>query len=215
MSRITFSLGTKKEIKELTRKIFRLKDIHADFSELNVKNFFIRTDEAALCFVMVIIDSQLNNYAQIQNVAKSDKGFVFELIINPKYIKTEKGLYNIIFHELLHITDPEITTQQSKEYLNYNSDSDENYYGSSIEFRAFTNEFMEAFYNEILNELNFIENKDGLVELKDIIKNIIQYMDKGGELSNKANNLIINMSGEDENYRNMIKILEWLAIKNS
>jgi hypothetical protein len=201
--RVNLSIETKKQIRELTKKIFKDRDKFFDFDDRKVGELVISIDDGTKHVVDVYIETVSSDEAHIIDM-RDDDYFEFRLFVNLNYIKTEKGLYNTIYHEVMHLTDPSITTRPSEEYINYN---DTDYYSMLIEFRAWTNEILEALYNEVINELSYVNNKNELNILRNTLKNIIAHIADGFELLPKAKILMRKMSGREEVVEDISEVL--------
>jgi len=206
-------IATKRNIKNLIPKIFKLKKKKKVFNREKVDDIVVRVDDGTMYEVTVYLDSSIRHNAHFQDVSTNKKMFDIEIVVNPLLIKSEKDLYNKLYHEFLHATDPNLTTLQSDEYLNYyDSNNIETYYGTSIEFRAWMGEILEALNNEILNELNYVNNREELNDLKNTLKNIVVHLAEGYEILPKAKKIIRKMSGREENFDDFTNLLEKLKL---
>jgi hypothetical protein len=175
--RYRLDIATKRNIRNLIPKILKLKKRKKIFNQEKIDDIIVRVDDGIMYEVTVYLDTSINHYAHVQDISTNKKMFDIELIINPLLIKSEKDLYNKLYHEFLHATDPDLTTLQTDEYLNYyDTKNVETYYGTNIEFRAWTGEILESLHNEILNELNYVDNKEDLENLKNTLKNIVVHL---------------------------------------
>jgi len=203
--RTNLNVQTKQDIRELVEKIFKKQDKFFDFNKIKVGELSILIDDGTKHNVEVIIDSSLPEEAEVRDVSELEEYFDFKLSINPNFIKTKTGLYNTIYHEVMHLSDPSITTKPSEDYLN---SQNYNYYSLMIEFRAWTNEILEALHNEVVNELGYITNKNELSDLKDTLKNIVVHITTGIPLSSKSSRLLRKMSGREETVDDLDDILQ-------
>ena len=93
------------------------------------------------------------------------------IVVNPDngMYPSLKSTYNAIYHELQHLTDPAMTTRKSEKHMSkYSTKDDEKYYGHDAEFKAMSNEFLEALENEYLDKNTSLEKKEVLESLNNI-----------------------------------------------
>jgi hypothetical protein len=208
-------IATKRNIKDLIPKIFKLKGKKKVFDKKKVDDIIVRVDDGTMYEVSIYLDTSINYFAHVQDISDEEGFFDYELLINPLLIKSEKDLYNKLYHELLHVTDPDITTAQTDEYINlYDASNVETYYGTKIEFRAWIGEILEALHNEVINELNYINTKDDIQNLKNTLKNIVVHLAEGYEILPSSNRLIRKMSGREENIDDFTNLLKKLKLKS-
>jgi hypothetical protein len=118
--------------------------------------------------------------------------------VNPKNYESKKNLYLTLYHEMIHASDPNLSTKMTKKYMStYDENSDEKYWGHPIEFFAITNEFLEGLINEFqlrVFRLRNVENKKALIKS---FNNILNYFSKGEKLSRLSLNILdrINDTG--------------------
>lgn len=206
-------IATKRNIKNLIPKIFKLKAKKKVFDKEKVDDIIVRVDDGTMYEVSIYLDTSINHYSHVQDISDDEELFDFELIINPLLIKSEKDLYNKLYHELLHATDPDITTAQTDEYLTvYDPSTIDTYYGTKIEFRAWIGEILEALHNEIINELNYINDKEDLRNLKNALNNIVVHIVNGHELLPTARRIIRKMSGREENVDDFNDLLKKIKL---
>lgn len=113
---------------------------------------------------------------------------------------------------MMHATDPNLSTKMNMKYMaGYSEHSDEKYWGHPIEFRAITNEFLEALvleYRRRLMRLRIPENKKFLVKS---LTNIMKYFKEGVPLSKLSLDILRRMNDEDVLENRFSKILSDIA----
>jgi hypothetical protein len=118
--------------------------------------------------------------------------------VNPKNYESKKNLYLTLYHEMIHASDPNLSSKMTKKYMStYDENKDEKYWGHPIEFFAITNEFLEGLINEFelrVSRLKNIENKKALLNS---LNNILNHFAKGEKLSKLSINILerINDAG--------------------
>jgi hypothetical protein len=150
--------------------------------------------------VKIIVDPFLDSYGLIDSDPEdSTDPNDFVVMINPKKIKSKKGLYQTIFHELMHATDPNFSIIQNEKYWeSYDSNDDEKYFGHDVEFRAYTNEFLEGLVNEFKNKRKKLKNPNSISQLKNSNKNILNYFAKDEPLNSFSEKILQSMYGDSE-----------------
>jgi len=114
--------------------------------------------------------------------------------INPKFNKDKTSLYNSLYHEFLHATDPVFTSKFTEKFMStYDPDIDENYWAHQIEFRAIPNEILNAMVNEFKNRKNQMRSPSDLKELIKANNNILNHFSYGEELSNLSKMIFQSM----------------------
>lgn len=155
--------------------------------------------------VEIIVDPTTEHYAYIDSSNEDDRAIEphdFKIVLNPNKIITKKGLYQTLYHEIMHVTDPTFSTKYSEKYWStYDVESDEGYYGHMIEFRAFTNEFLEGLYNEFIIRRKRITNRKRVTELNNSLDNILNYFAKSEPLSPLSKEILKDMMGEESNFK--------------
>ncbi len=215
-TRATLNLGTKRNIQKLVDKIFEVKSQFIDSPKGKVDDIVVRTDDGVLYEASVFLDASIPNYGEMTDISGSYDFFDIEVVINPNLIKSKKQLYNKLYHEFLHATDPTLTTQQDPESIQniLNMDTDEKYYGSAIEFRAWTGEILEALQNEIISRLHNDTTEQDIIDLKDILKNIVVHITTGRELQPRAKKLLDAMEGNNDGLDDLTDVLEKVKINH-
>jgi hypothetical protein len=98
----------------------------------------------------------------------------------------------------MHATDPTQSTKTSMRHLStYNPLDDKKYWGHPIEFRAITNEFLEALvleFKERLSRLRIPENK---IFLSKSLNNLMKYFREGSPLSKLSLDILKRMNDEN------------------
>jgi hypothetical protein len=134
--------------------------------------------------------------------------------INPKKVTSRKGLYQTIYHELTHGTDPMLTTKSTESFWStYDPEFDEKYWGHPVEFRAITNEFLEALVNEFTLRRNRVTKEQSIITLRKSLKNILNHFSNGEPLSNLSLDIINGMYGGGE-HNILRKTLDDIIIDN-
>ena len=117
--------------------------------------------------------------------------------INPKLNKDKTSLYNSLYHEFLHTTDPVFTSKFSEKlHASYDSEVDEKYWGHQIEFRAIVGEVLNALVNEFKIRKEQVSNKQQLNKLIESNINILNHFATGEELSNLSLMIFKSMNKE-------------------
>lgn len=164
--------------------------------------------------VEIVIDPSLEYYGILDTKTEdSNDPDDFIIKLNPKKIKTKKGLYQTLYHEIMHATDPTFTTKYTeKHWKNYDPDIDEKYYGHRIEFRAYANEFIEGLINEFKLRRKRLKNEKNILSLKKSLKNILDYFSKNEPLTSLSKDIILDMIGNEDINTNIKKTLENILI---
>jgi hypothetical protein len=160
--------------------------------------------------VEISIDPDLKYYGILDTkVEDSTDPNDFIIKINPNKIKSKKGLYQTIYHEIMHATDPNFSTKYTEDYWSdYDPDFDEKYWGHPIEFRAITNEFIEGLMNEFKLRRKRLTNKNSIISLKKSLNNILNHFATGEPLSPLSSDIIHSMYGSEEINNNFKKVLK-------
>ena len=155
--------------------------------------------------VEIVLDPELPYLGLLdQKVEDSTDPNDFIILINPNKITSRKYLYQTLFHELMHATDPVFSTKQSeKVWSTYDPEVDEKYWAHPIEFRASANEFLEGIVREFNIRKNRLRNKSNIITLMKASDSILDYFSKGKKLNKLAFN-IINEITNDEHLNNVI-----------
>ena len=127
--------------------------------------------------VEIVVDPDLPHYGILDTkVEDSNDPNDFIIKINPKEVKSKKGLYQTLYHEIMHATDPNFSTKYSEDYWSdYDPEKEEMYWGHPIEFRAITNEFIEGLVNEFSFRKNRLKNQNSIKMLEKSLDNILNH----------------------------------------
>jgi len=150
--------------------------------------------------VEIVVDPDLPHYGILDTkVEDSNDPNDFIIKINPKEVKSKKGLYQTLYHEIMHATDPNFSTKYSEDYWSdYDPEKEEMYWGHPIEFRAITNEFIEGLVNEFSFRKNRLKNQNSIKMLEKSLDNILNHFSTGEKLSPLSNDIIEDMFGSEE-----------------
>jgi hypothetical protein len=150
--------------------------------------------------VEIVVDPDLPHYGILDTkVEDSNDPNDFIIKINPKEVKSKKGLYQTLYHEIMHATDPNFSTKYSEDYWSdYDPEKEEMYWGHPIEFRAITNEFIEGLVNEFSFRKNRLKNQNSVKMLEKSLDNILNHFSTGEKLSPLSNDIIEDMFGSEE-----------------
>jgi hypothetical protein len=150
--------------------------------------------------VEIVVDPDLPHYGILDTkVEDSNDPNDFIIKINPKEVKSKKGLYQTLYHEIMHATDPNFSTKYSEDYWSdYDPEKEEMYWGHPIEFRAITNEFIEGLVNEFSFRKNRLKNQNSVKMLEKSLDNILNHFSTGEKLLPLSNDIIEDMFGSEE-----------------
>lgn len=164
-----------------------------------VDQFNFKTKDGADGLVKIVVNPRLKFIGMMDTkppFSRDPMDFVMEL--QPKEYGSKKNLYLTIFHEMMHATDPMMSTKTNMKYQSsYSEHNDAKYWGHPIEFRAITNEFLEALVLEFrrrTNRLRVPENKKILIKS---LKNIMDYFKTGKPLSKLSLDIFRRMNDEN------------------
>lgn len=136
----------------------------------------------------------------------------FIMYLNPAKYGSKKNLFLTIYHEMMHATDPTQSTEKSaKREMGYNPDIDTKYWGHPIEFRAITNEFLEALVNEFKLRLAKLKNPSSKQSLKKSLDNIVNHFGKNEPLSRLSLDILSGMNDELVNDNRFSKVLSKIS----
>jgi hypothetical protein len=126
-----------------------------------------------------------------KGITDPDKLFIS---IDPNTNKDKKSLYNTLYHEFLHSTDPIFTSKYSEKLLStYDPDVDEKYWGHKVEFRAMANEILNTLVNEFKERKETLKDKKQLKSLVESNHNILHHFASGEPLSNLSKSIFSSM----------------------
>ena len=164
-----------------------------------VDGFPFKTSDGADGYVKVIINPRLKFIGQMDTKptgSRDPADFVLE--VQPKEYISRKNLYLTLYHEMMHATDPSQSTKYNPKYmLTYNEFDDEKYWGHPIEFRAITNEFLEALEMEYERRLLMIKNPEQKKYLVQSLDNLLGYFSKNEELSKLTLDILRRVNDEE------------------
>lgn len=150
--------------------------------------------------VKIYVDPELPYYGMLDSEPEDSvdpKDFI--ILINPHKIKGKKGLYQTLYHEIMHATDPNFSVVQNEKFWSeYDTGTDESYYGHPVEFRAYTNEFLEGLVNEFKKRRFRMKNPKTIEQLKNSLNNILNHFSKNESLSPFSESLIQTVYGDTE-----------------
>lgn len=154
--------------------------------------------------VEIAVDPNMDYYAIIDDKKGGDgktEPDDFIIIVNPKKVQSRKGLYQTLYHEIMHATDPNFSTKYSEKYWSsYDIESNEGYYGHMAEFRAFTNEFLEGLVNEFVSRRSKLKNERSILKLKESLSNILNYFAKNEPLNSLSEDILDKMMGKESGH---------------
>lgn len=158
-----------------------------------------KTKDGTDGLIKIVINPRLSYIGEMGTkpyLSRDPMDFVMEL--QPKKYGSKKNLYLTIYHEVIHATDPNLSTKTNMKYLStYNPLDDKKYWGHPIEFRAITNEFLEALVLEFklrISRLRIPENKKFLTKS---LENILNYFKQGTKLSKLSLDILRRMNDEN------------------
>ena len=165
--------------------------------------------------VEIAVDPNLEYFGLLdQKVEDSKDPNDFILTINPNRITSKKNLYLTLYHEIIHATDPGYTTKSTEKYwADYDPEIDEKYWAHPIEFRASTNEFVEALKKEFLLRKKRLKNQDNIKYLMQSSDNILDYFSKDNKLSKLSYDILEGMSGLVPQDTKIAKLLQDMSIE--
>jgi len=201
-------------------KRYKLRDNVSEFLHEIVDTFFerikkpvktktligvvsIKTEDGNEGYVRVYIDPKLEKefkdpvfaYLDIEGETTDPENLYVS--INPKSVDDKTELYNTLYHEFLHATDPVFTSKSTEKFWsNYDPDVDDKYWGHQVEFRAITGEILNAMVNEFKKRKNSLSDKSQLKFLIDSNYNILHHFSQGEELTNLSKKIFQSMFKE-------------------
>lgn len=165
--------------------------------------------------VEIVVDPELEHYGILDvKVEDSTDPNDFIIKINPNEVKSKKGLYQTLYHEIMHATDPMFSTKSTESFWDtYDPEMDEKYWGHPVEFRAITNEFIEGLINEFVLRRSRVKTPTSIESLKKSLDNIMNHFSNGEKLSVLSTDIIGDMYGSEEMTRSRM-ILNNILIDN-
>jgi hypothetical protein len=86
--RYRLDIATKRNIKDLIPKIFKLKAKKKVFDKEKVDDILVRVDDGVIYEVSIYLDTSINHYSHVQDISDDAELFDFELIINYYMLQT-------------------------------------------------------------------------------------------------------------------------------
>lgn len=165
--------------------------------------------------VEIAVDPELEHYGILDvKVEDSVDPNDFIIKINPNEVKSKKGLYQTLYHEIMHATDPMFSTKSTETFWDtYDPEFDDKYWGHPVEFRAITNEFIEGLINEFTLRRSRVKTPNSIESLKKSLDNIMNHFSNGEKLSVLSSDIIGDMYGSEEMSRSRM-VLNNILIDN-
>jgi len=165
--------------------------------------------------VEIAVDPELEHYGILDvKVEDSVDPNDFIIKINPNEVKSKKGLYQTLYHEIMHATDPMFSTKSTETFWDtYDPEFDDKYWGHPVEFRAITNEFIEGLINEFTLRRSRVKTPNSIESLKKSLVNIMNHFSNGEKLSVLSSDIIGDMYGSEEMSRSRM-VLNNILIDN-
>jgi hypothetical protein len=186
------------KLEELTNKLWTNRNKSYKGKTL-IDQIQFKTKDGADGLVKIVISPKLKFIGLMDTkppFSRDPMDFVMEL--QPKEYGSKKNLFLTMYHEMMHATDPMMSTKTNMKYQSsYSEHNDTKYWGHPIEFRAITNEFLEALVLEFtrrVKRLRVIENKKLLTKS---LKNILDYFKLGTPLSKLSLDVLKRMNDEN------------------
>jgi hypothetical protein len=136
------------------------------------------------------------------------------IVVNPEEALNPslKSTYHILYHELQHLMDLNsteyISDKKEKEYST--QDKDKGYWGHEFEFRAFSNEIINAIYKEYKDLFQKVSDNDIISS----IDSMISFFGKSGQLDELGQKVLYSISSEKEQgpqeYPYVLKVVQLL-----
>jgi hypothetical protein len=158
--------------------------------------------------VEIAVDPELEHYGILDvKVEDSVDPNDFIIKINPNEVKSKKGLYQTLYHEIMHATDPMFSTKSTETFWDtYDPEFDDKYWGHPVEFRAITNEFIEGLINEFTLRRSRVKTPNSIESLKKSLDNIMNHFSNGEKLSVLSSDIIGDMYGSEEMSRSRMAL---------
>lgn len=180
-----------------------------------IGNVKIRIEDGSEGNVKVYIDPKIskefgyNVYAYMDTEEGSTDPKKLYISIDPNLNKDKKSLYNTLYHEFLHATDPVFTTKHSEKLMKtYDPDVDEKYWGHQIEFRTIPNEILNALVKEFTLRKESLEDLKQLKLLVQSNHNILNHFANGEPLSNLSKTIFASMFSNTSTRKIIDKIIK-------
>lgn len=183
---------------ELTDRLWSLRSKEIP-RKVEVDQMEFKTADGSDGKFKVFLNPRYKNYGQMDLKPRTTTNpQKFEMQLNPKLFGSKKNLFLTLYHELMHATDPNFTTQYSeKHFADYDPEVDEKYWGHPVEFRAITNEFLEGLVNEFKRRDSRTNKMENRVLLSKSLTNILNYFAKGEPLSRISLDILNRISDEN------------------
>ena len=120
------------------------------------------------------------------------------IVVNPEEALNPslKSTYHILYHEVQHLMDLNsteyISDKKEKEYST--QDKDKGYWGHEFEFRAFSNEIINAIYKEYRDLFEKVSDEDIISS----VDSMISFFGKSGQLDELGQKVLYSISSEKE-----------------
>jgi hypothetical protein len=198
---------------ELTNKLWANRNKQYD-KKTKVDQLQFKTSDGADALVQIFINPRYPHFGELDTRPKGSRD-PLDLVIqlNPKKYGSKKNLFLTIYHEMLHATDPSQSTKMNIKYQSrYNEKSDKDYWGHPIEFRAITNEFLEALVGEFTRRYSRLKNVDNKKFLLKSLNNIVNYFGKNEILSKLSLDILNRLNDENIGDNKISKVLSNISL---
>ena len=160
--------------------------------------------------VNVFIDPYLSKefktpvYAYLDTEGEENNPNKLFVSLNPNMFVDKTELYNTLYHEFLHATDPVFSTKSTEKFWRgYDSEVDEKYWGHQVEFRAITGEILNALVKEFIRRKESLIDSSQLKYLIDSNENILHHFSQGEELT-KLSKMIFQSMFKVQNVKSIL-----------
>jgi hypothetical protein len=211
--RFRFDPETYTKLTELTNKLWANRNKQYD-KKTKVDQLQFKTSDGADALVQIFINPRYPHFGELDTRPKGSRD-PLDLVIqlNPKKYGSKKNLFLTIYHEMLHATDPSQSTKMNIKYQSrYNEKSDKDYWGHPIEFRAITNEFLEALVGEFTRRYSRLKNVDNKKFLLKSLNNIVNYFGKNEILSKLSLDILNRLNDENIGDNKISKVLSNISL---
>lgn len=211
--RFQFNPETYTKLLELTDKLWANRNKEYD-KKTKVDQFQFKTSDDTDALIKIYINPRYKHFGELDTRPKGSRD-PMDLVIqlNPNKYGSKKNLFLTIYHEMLHATDPSQSTKMNVKFQStYSDKKDENYWGHKIEFRAITNEFLEALVGEFIRRFNRLKNLDNKKYLIKSLDNIINYFGKNEPLSKLSLDILNRLNDENISDNKISKIISNISM---
>jgi len=211
--RFQFDPETYAKLTALTDKLWSIRNREFK-NKTQVDQLQFKTSDGTDALVKIYINPRYKNFGELDTRPKGSRD-PMDLVIqlNPQKYGSKKNLFLTIYHEMLHATDPSQSTKMNMKFqTTYNDKNDKDYWGHKIEFRAITNEFLEALVGEFKRRLNKLKNSDNKVYLLKSLNNIINYFGKNEKLSKLSLDILDRLNDENISDNKISKVISNISI---